>query len=81
MNLSLQQASEDSPLALILLDIDHFKTYNDRFGHATGDSVIRKVAETLSQTARANDSIGRWGGEEFLIVCPETGGEQAHNLA
>ena len=78
---SLKQASADNPLALILLDIDHFKTYNDRFGHPTGDSVIRNVAAILSKTARTNDSIGRWGGEEFLIVCQDTQGKQAHALA
>ncbi len=78
---SLQQATPNSPLALILLDIDHFKAYNDRFGHPTGDSVIRNVADILSQSARTNDSIGRWGGEEFLIVCQDTDGEQARILA
>ncbi len=78
---ALTQASTRSPLALILLDIDHFKSYNDRFGHPTGDAVIRKVAETLSHSARANDSIGRWGGEEFLIVCQETDGAQALVIA
>ena len=78
---ALRQASTSSPLALILLDIDHFKSFNDRFGHPTGDIVIRKVADILTQSARANDSIGRWGGEEFLIVCQDTDGEQAMTLA
>lgn len=78
---ALTHASSNSPLALILLDIDHFKEYNDRYGHAIGDQVIRQVAESLTQSARANDSIGRWGGEEFLIVCQETDGKQALILA
>jgi diguanylate cyclase (GGDEF)-like protein len=81
MTHALNLASDDSPLALILIDIDHFKSYNDRFGHAIGDKAIRQVAEILSRTARSNDSIGRWGGEEFLIVCQEANGEQAHILA
>jgi diguanylate cyclase (GGDEF)-like protein len=81
MGQAVRQASTSSPFALILLDIDHFMTYNDRFGHSTGDKVIRKVADILSHTARANDNIGRWGGEEFLIVCQETSGEQALTFA
>lgn len=81
MNTVLKKASDNSPLSLILLDIDHFKSYNDRFGHPTGDSVIQRVAEILLNSARSNDSIGRWGGEEFLIVCQETDGAQAGILA
>lgn len=61
------------PVALILLDIDHFKSCNDRYGHQAGDRIIQAVAEVLRTSARGNDSIGRWGGEEFLIVCRETG--------
>ncbi len=81
LNKALETASDTSPLSLILLDIDHFKSYNDRFGHATGDRVICQVADVLLKSARANDSIGRWGGEEFLIVCQETNGEQSKNIA
>jgi diguanylate cyclase (GGDEF)-like protein len=81
-NTALEKASNNStPLSLILLDIDHFKSYNDRFGHATGDRVICRVADLLLNSARANDSIGRWGGEEFLIVCQETDGKQAKRIA
>lgn len=75
------QASNEASLALILLDIDHFKSFNDRFGHPTGDSVICQVAEILQHSARSNDSIGRWGGEEFLIVCQDTDAEQALTIA
>ena len=81
MNRALEKATDSAPLSLILLDIDHFKSYNDRFGHPTGDSVIRRVAEILLNSARSNDSIGRWGGEEFLIVCQETNGAQAKAMA
>jgi diguanylate cyclase (GGDEF)-like protein len=77
MGQAVRQASSSSPLTLILLDIDHFKTYNDRFGHQAGDNVIRQVAHILLHSARANDYIGRWDGEAFLIVCQETNGEQA----
>ena len=82
MNEGLQEANRRSaPLALILLDIDLFKGYNDRYGHQTGDQVIRKVAEILSNSARGNDHIGRWGGEEFIIVCRDTGAEDATQIA
>lgn len=71
----------DHMLSVILLDIDHFKKINDSFGHQTGDRVLVKVAETLSQRVRDVDIIGRWGGEEFLVVCPETGLDGALSLA
>jgi len=58
-------------LAIIILDIDHFKKVNDAFGHQVGDEVIKNVANLLSFNVRANDSVGRWGGEEFLIVCAD----------
>jgi diguanylate cyclase (GGDEF)-like protein len=69
------------PVALILLDIDHFKSHNDRYGHQAGDRIIQTVAEVLRISARGNDSIGRWGGEEFLIVCRETDIESAAIIA
>jgi diguanylate cyclase (GGDEF)-like protein len=56
-------------LGLVLLDIDHFKQINDRWGHAAGDEVLRRVAAIVSANLRNADVIGRWGGEEFLIVC------------
>ncbi|MCU7928056.1 MAG: diguanylate cyclase [Candidatus Thiodiazotropha sp. (ex Dulcina madagascariensis)] len=70
-----------SPLAMILLDIDLFKGYNDRYGHQAGDGIIRRVAEALSKSARGNDSIGRWGGEEFIIVCRDTDARAAAKIA
>lgn len=69
------------PVALILLDIDQFKNYNDRYGHQTGDRIIQAVADVLRTSARGNDSIGRWGGEEFLIVCRETDIDAAMTIA
>ncbi|HEY0956897.1 MAG TPA: GGDEF domain-containing protein [Roseateles sp.] len=56
-------------LGLVLLDIDHFKHINDRWGHAAGDEVLRRVAAIVSANLRNADIVGRWGGEEFLIVC------------
>ena len=69
------------PLALMMLDIDHFKQVNDRWGHQAGDAVLRAVAQVLQQRVRAQDLIGRYGGEEFLLVLPNTPREGAYQLA
>lgn len=69
------------PLSAILLDIDHFKHINDRHGHAAGDRVLVEVADRLSAACRAGDIVARWGGEEFVMLLPETRGEQACALA
>jgi diguanylate cyclase (GGDEF)-like protein len=58
------------PVAVLLIDVDHFKSVNDSFGHATGDQVLVEVARRLSATLRAEDVLGRWGGEEFLVLLP-----------
>lgn len=65
------------PASLILFDIDHFKTFNDTHGHAAGDEVLRAVARAIKQTQRITDVSGRYGGEEFGIVLPETDQAQA----
>ncbi len=65
------------PLSLILFDIDNFKKVNDAHGHLVGDQVLRVLAETVRKTTRTTDLICRWGGEEFLILMPEQGHEQA----
>jgi diguanylate cyclase (GGDEF)-like protein len=60
------------PLAVALIDVDHFKQVNDAHGHAVGDEVLRQVADLLRASIRAVDTLGRYGGEEFLLVMPET---------
>ena len=70
-----------SPLSLIMCDIDHFKSVNDRHGHATGDEILCQVADTLEANLRGSDVLIRWGGEEFLALLPETKAEDAGALA
>lgn len=69
------------PLSVLILDIDHFKPYNDDFGHLAGDEVLRQVAEILEHVARRSDFVARIGGEEFGIILPETDREGARVLA
>jgi diguanylate cyclase (GGDEF)-like protein len=59
-------------MSVIMVDIDHFKKINDSQGHARGDEILREVALTLKNSTRTNDCVARWGGEEFLILCPAT---------
>ena len=66
-----------APLSLILCDIDHFKRVNDKYGHLTGDSILQEIGSILRVTMRGTDICGRWGGEEFLIICPDTSLEGA----
>jgi diguanylate cyclase (GGDEF)-like protein len=63
---------KERPLSLILLDIDHFKDINDQYGHAVGDQILRRLAEILPRNLRQYDRIGRWGGEEFIVILPDT---------
>jgi diguanylate cyclase (GGDEF)-like protein len=57
-----------TPFGVLFIDIDHFKNFNDTYGHLTGDKVLRFVANSLRQNLRMTDSCGRWGGEEFLAL-------------
>jgi diguanylate cyclase (GGDEF)-like protein len=68
-------------VALLFLDIDHFKAVNDTFGHATGDVVLREVAQRIGAELRARDALGRWGGEEFVALLPDAGIEDARALS
>lgn len=72
---------QNQALSVVLVDIDFFKRINDEFGHPTGDRVLIEVAAFLRETARGVDHILRWGGEEFLLLCPATSGVQAQRLA
>jgi len=79
---ALEQARRyHRPLSIVMLDIDYFKRINDEFGHQTGDRVLREVAGLLQSCLRGTDAVGRWGGEEFLVLCPETNGLQAESFA
>jgi diguanylate cyclase (GGDEF)-like protein len=67
-------------LSVVMLDLDHFKSVNDTYGHLFGDKVLIKLAGTLREEIRRQDILGRYGGEEFLIILPETAGEAAAAL-
>ena len=69
------------PATVLLLDIDHFKSVNDRYGHEAGDVVLRAVADRLRSRVRAEDLLGRWGGEELLVVAPQTDLHGGRHLA
>lgn len=69
------------PFAVIMLDIDHFKEVNDTYGHDVGDKVLVAISKILSEHIRETDILGRWGGEEFLIICPHTSSAEAYDLA
>jgi two-component system cell cycle response regulator len=69
------------PIAVLMVDIDHFKSVNDRHGHDAGDAVLRQVADRMARNIRLEDMVGRWGGEEFLVVLPCTATEGAAELA
>ncbi|QCI28165.1 diguanylate cyclase [Caminibacter pacificus] len=70
-----------NPLSIIFCDIDHFKDINDKFGHKVGDIVLEELARIMKQNIRKSDIIGRWGGEEFLIILPHTPLNEALRVA
>lgn len=71
----------DSTFSIIIFDIDWFKSVNDTHGHHAGDQVLKEVAQLVKAMVRTTDSLARWGGEEFLILCPETSMENAGAIA
>jgi diguanylate cyclase (GGDEF)-like protein len=76
-----RSATHAGALSLLMIDADHFKSINDRFGHVVGDEVLRQLSELLRRNIRASDIVGRYGGEEFLVLMPDTGEEGALQVA
>lgn len=74
------QASGGS-LSLLFIDIDHFKSVNDQFGHNTGDHVLKKVADAIEKAIRDKDFLTRWGGDEFIVLLPDAGADEAGHVA
>jgi two-component system chemotaxis response regulator CheY len=72
---------EDIPLSLLMIDLDHFKSVNDNYGHLVGDEALCLVADIISEKKRIYDAAGRWGGEEFIIVLPGANMEEAQGVA
>lgn len=82
LNLEIERISRsDSVFSIILLDIDYFKAVNDTYGHLIGDSVLKEVAEIIKKGVRKIDTVGRWGGEEFMVIMPLTDGAKGKILA
>jgi diguanylate cyclase (GGDEF)-like protein len=69
------------PLSCLVIDVDHFKQVNDTYGHDIGDEVLKLTAETLKRFSRVQDTVSRVGGEEFLVICPDTDATAAHQCA
>ncbi len=78
LDLEMERATRyDRPLSLIMMDLNHFKRYNDLFGHQQGDAALRLIASTIQQVVRRIDVVARYGGDEFAVILPETGSLQA----
>jgi len=76
-----QAKRQQQPLAVIMIDADLFKLINDEFGHLVGDQALIELAKLLRNNVREADILGRWGGEEFLIICPQTNSKEVAELA
>lgn len=77
-----QACRHDTPISLLMIDVDHFKPYNDTYGHQAGDVCLQKVAKALQQSShRAKDIVARYGGEEFSVILPETNSDEATIIA
>ena len=73
----VRSGTEGTPLSILLIDIDYFKHVNDTFGHQIGDDVLVETAKLFASSVREIDIVGRWGGEEFLVICPSTNLKEA----
>jgi diguanylate cyclase (GGDEF)-like protein len=78
---ALRAQRQGTPLSALMVDIDFFKKVNDQHGHAGGDHVLQHMAQLLQERARATDLVARWGGEEFLVLLPDTSAAGAHKMA
>jgi two-component system, cell cycle response regulator len=78
---SSRQLRDGGSFGIVLLDVDHFKSVNDTYGHLCGDVVLQEVVRRVNSTVRAYDTVGRYGGEEFLIVAPSSSGEGVLRLS
>jgi diguanylate cyclase (GGDEF)-like protein/PAS domain S-box-containing protein len=73
--------TEGTSFGFLMLDLDHFKNVNDEYGHTIGDRVLRMIAWTLANAVRRNDAAARWGGEEFVVICPRVGATVLEEVA
>ena len=72
---------ETADLSLIFVDVDNFKVFNDKYGHQSGDVILRELSSLMRENVRKKDIVARWGGEEFVVVCPDTDDKTAARLA
>ncbi|MCV6601661.1 MAG: GGDEF domain-containing protein [Cohaesibacter sp.] len=79
--LSRDGAKTGRDAAILMIDVDHFKQINDSYGHSVGDDALRLIVGAIRSAIRESDVIGRIGGEEFCLYCPQTTSEQAHHIA
>ncbi|MEM1108977.1 MAG: GGDEF domain-containing protein [Planctomycetota bacterium] len=78
---SALEAGRERPYSVIMIDVDHFKSFNDNLGHPEGDRCLVEVARAIQAAVRQTDFVGRYGGEELIVLCPGLGKDSARNLA
>ncbi len=79
---AVQEAERSGqPLSFIMLDVDHFKEYNDRYGHVAGDEILTAIVQAISSNVKHTDTVARWGGEEFGVLLPDATAQQAQMIA